>query len=136
MVIRLSIPKLRERWADETLSMAALAAEFNCSKRALYDLGRRLKLKPRPPPRFPPAQIDPALMRVMWRDGVRMDDIARHFECSRTAVHRQCKLLGLKRRPRSTVWRSLGEFYALQIKRANAARLRAEREAAAPGARP
>lgn len=99
--VAVSARRLRETWADETLSLSQAAASLGLNPRVLQNRARSLGLPPRkfgPHPK--PLAAD---FTDLWRAGVRVDDIATACGMSRSNVRRRAKKEGLPMRQRGVL---------------------------------
>lgn len=128
----MSIARFTALWMDRSVSVADIAAELAISRAAV---GIRAKSRGLPPRRGQfnarPRKIDgDPLFPDMWRAGVGVLDMARHFNVAHTTIQATAQRLGLPRRNLGR-WRVIGmeEYRANVLRVAMAASARAEQAA-------
>jgi len=98
---RLTRERLEPLWGRKDIPVARLAGALGVSRQALHHHARKLGLPPRGAAQVTQRKGDDALFARMWRAGVHVDEMARHFGyAGRTCVSQRRRMMGLPARTR------------------------------------
>ena len=93
--IRIPAATIRSLWRDKTKTTTELAAIAGISRNALARRAKAFGETARTPGRFKPVIPDTSQFEAMWREGVPVTDIAKHFDVSRSTIYSTAEKLGL-----------------------------------------
>ena len=126
----ISEAEFRRMWQDRSLSLAQIGVALGITREAVRQRGKARNMPPRGDSKTHIAAVrDDDAFRRMWIAGVSTNDLMRLHGCSRSAILKAARRLGLSGRGHAFPGIALDEFLQIELARKlaeSAARTQAE----------